>query len=165
MRRAQGGKEFVVGFVGGSGVHLLLAGRSALHALEMLADVVVGGVRVRARLRVRSPFGRAGARPSRFCRHAEIHVADDAGAVERTEEVGGDLVLQFLLADGRWITRCHAHIIPKPASAVKSGARRRAHLRNSLMRIEFWKQPEQLSKTTLSYGHTLNVLALGIVRA
>ncbi len=33
-------------------------------------------------------------------RHAEIHVADDAGAVERAEEVGGDLVLQFLLADG-----------------------------------------------------------------
>ena len=33
------------------------------------------------------------------------------------------------------------------------------------MRIEFWKQPEQLSKTTLSYGLTLNVLTLGIVIA
>ena len=32
--------------------------------------------------------------------HAEIHVADDAGAVERAEEVSSDLVLQFLFADG-----------------------------------------------------------------
>jgi hypothetical protein len=38
-----------------------------------------------------------------------------------------------------------------------------AHLRFSPTRIEFWKQQEQLSKTTLSYGHTLNVLTLGIV--
>ena len=37
--------------------------------------------------------------------------------------------------------------------------------RNSPLRIEFWKQPEQLSKTTLPYGHTLNVLSLGIVIA
>ena len=59
-------------------------------------------------------------------RHAEIHVADDAGAVERAEEVGGDLVLQFLLADGRWITRCHAHIIPKPAAAVQAAHHPRA---------------------------------------
>ena len=30
-------------------------------------------------------------------------------------------------------------------------------LRYSPMRIEVWKQPEQLSKTTLSHGHTLNL--------
>ena len=71
------------------------------------------------------PIEGLGAR-SPLRRHAEIHVADDAGAVERAEEVGGDLVLQFLLADGRWITRCHAHIIPKLAAAVQAARRPRA---------------------------------------
>ena len=49
--------------------------------------------------------------------------------------------------------------------ALKEKARSTLYLRFSPMRIEFWKQPEQLSKTTLSYGHTLNVLTLGIVIA
>ena len=144
LRRAQGGEKSVVGFVGGGGVHLLLAGRRALHTLEMQADVVVGGVRVRALLRmvlppqlppgikygargftgrtrvsrVRSRFGRAGARPSRFRRDAEIHVADDTGAVERAEEVVGNLVLQLLFADGRWITGCHRRIIQKSSPPI-----------------------------------------------
>ena len=39
----------------------------------------------------------------------------------------------------------------------------RAPLLYSPMRIEVWKQPEQLSKTTLSYGRTLNILILRIV--
>ena len=55
VRRTQGGEKLVVGFVGGGGVHLLLAGGGALHALEMQADVVVGGVRVRAWLRMIVP--------------------------------------------------------------------------------------------------------------
>ena len=34
------------------------------------------------------------------------------------------------------------------------------HLRFSPIRIEVWKQPEQLSRTTLSYGLTLSILTL-----
>ena len=59
---------------------------------------------------------------------------------------------------------CGYHITYGPfVKEGKSGWGAGAHLRNSPMRIEFRKQPEQLSKTTLSYGHTLNVLILGIV--
>ena len=45
-----------------------------------------------------------------FRRHAEVDVADNASAVERTEEVSGDLVLQFLFSDGRWVF--HIHLAP-----------------------------------------------------
>ena len=48
VRGAEIGKERAVGRVGGGGVH----GAVGLAPLEMRTDVVVGGVRVRARLRV-----------------------------------------------------------------------------------------------------------------
>ena len=45
-----------------------------------------------------------------FRRHAEVDVTDNASAVERTEEVSGNLVLQFLFSDGRWVF--HIHLAP-----------------------------------------------------
>ena len=45
-------KKSVVGGIAGVWIHLLPAGGGALHALEMQTDVVVGGIRIRARLRM-----------------------------------------------------------------------------------------------------------------
>ena len=52
MCGAEVGEKLIVCFVRGRGVHLLFAGGGFLHALEVEADVVVGGVGIGVRLGV-----------------------------------------------------------------------------------------------------------------
>ncbi len=54
---------------------------------------------------------------------------------------------------------CHAGILPhrRVGRNCKPPAASSPHLRFSPMRIGIWKQPRQLSRTTLSCGRTLNI--------